>query len=66
MSKTPLLCLQCKLVEGQCKCLGGFKIIYWCGKPVSKKEADDIAHELKPETQKQRVADVEKALKNLL
>lgn len=58
-------CLQCKLPETSCKCPGGFKIIYWCGKPVSRDEADSISHELQPGMLEKRFKDVENALRNL-
>lgn len=35
-------CLKCKLIEPSCKCKGGFKIVYFNKKPLSKKEADRI------------------------
>ena len=39
-------CLECKKLKDECKCEGGFKLIYLFGKPVSKAEAD--AHYKKP------------------
>jgi len=35
-------CLKCKKTKEKCKCDGGFKIIYYMGKPLSEAEAKEI------------------------
>lgn len=39
MKANKSLCLLCKEEETDCKCPGGFKVIYVFGKPMSKEEA---------------------------
>lgn len=59
-------CLQCKLPESSCKCEGGFKIIYYMGRPVSKKEADEIAELTKPGALEKAYKQFEKDVKKFL
>lgn len=35
-------CLQCKQTRALCKCEGGFKVLYYLGKAVSKKELEEL------------------------
>jgi len=58
-------CLQCGKSEEDCKCEGGFKIIYFHGKPVSKKEADEIKELSDPERIKENINNIKRFFKEL-
>lgn len=42
MDKTNRVCIQCGEIEEDCRCNGGFKILYVMGEPKSQSELDEM------------------------